>query len=159
MAEQRLDDRIRHVEEVDVPPEDAFRTFVERFTEWWPAVYTFAGDDLEYIGIEPRAGGRCVERDRQGEELVWGEVVSYEPPERIVFSWWIAPDRTVDPNPDRASEVEVSFSAVDGGRTRIELEHRNLSRHTGDWQMMQAAMSSQEGWPWLLQLYADAVRG
>lgn len=156
MAEQRSDDRIRHEELLPVSRDHAFRTFVERFSEWWPAVYTFAGEDLEAIWIEPRAGGRCLERDRKGNELVWGEVLSFEPAGRISFSWWIAPDRTVDPDPERASEVAVAFSELDGGeRTRVELEHRHLSRHGGDWQLMQAAMSSQEGWPWLLRQYAE----
>lgn len=160
MTSQSLNDRIRHAVDVDVPPPAAFRAFVERFHEWWPPVYTFAGDDLAWIGMEPEVGGRCIERDHNGNELVWGKVLAFQPAERVAFSWWIAPDRTVDPSPERASEVEVRFVDVDGGETtRVELEHRQLSRHTGDWQMMQSAMASSQGWPWLLGRYAERVSG
>lgn len=160
MSEQRVEDRIQVFENVPASTEAAFRAFVDRFSEWWPPVYTFAGDDLVWIGLEPRVGGRCTERDQDGNELDWGEVLEYQPGERIVFSWWIAPDRTVDPSPERASEIEVRFVDVDGGeKTRVELEHRNLSRHSGDWQMMQSAMASSQGWPWILQRYREIVTG
>lgn len=160
MSEQRMDDVIRVCEDVPASAEAAFQVFVERFSEWWPPVYTFSGDDLVWIGLEPRVGGRCIERDRNGDEVVWGEVLEYRPGDRIAFSWWIAPDRTVDPTPERASEVEVRFVEIDrGNRIRVELEHRHLSRHNGDWQMMHSAMASSQGWPWLLQRYREVVAG
>jgi uncharacterized protein YndB with AHSA1/START domain len=154
MTKQNVDDVIRYTEIVDVSPEIAFTAFVERFADWWPAVFTFSGKNLAWIGIEPTVGGRCLERDHQGNELVWGEVIKYEPGEQIVFSWWIQPDRTLDSNPDRASEIEVRF-IDERALTRIEFEHRCLSRHRDGWEQMRQAMASREGWPLLLQLYSD----
>jgi uncharacterized protein YndB with AHSA1/START domain len=149
-----VDDVIRYTEIVDVSPDIAFAAFVERFAEWWPAVFTFSGENLAWIGFEQRTGGRCLERDRAGNELIWGEVLTYEPAERVVFSWWIKPDRTIDPNPERASEIEVRF-IDERALTRIEFEHRHLSRHGEGWEVVRQAMASREGWPLLLQLYSD----
>lgn len=148
------EDVVRYTEIVDVPPDVAVRVFVERFADWWPADYTFSADSLQYIGLEPAVRGRCLERDHDGTELVWGEVLAFEPPERIVFSWWIQPDRTIDTDSGRASEVVVRF-IDERALTRVEFEHRNLSRHAGDWESMREALASRQGWPMLLQRYAD----
>jgi uncharacterized protein YndB with AHSA1/START domain len=156
VPEHESDDVIRYTEIVDVSPDVAFIAFVERFNDWWPAVYTFAGDDLQYIGMEQYAGGRCIERDREGNELVWGEVLTFEPPERIVFSWWIQPERSIDTDTARASEIEVRF-VDERALTRVEFEHRHLSRHGEGWEIMRTAMGSREGWPLLLQMYSDFV--
>jgi uncharacterized protein YndB with AHSA1/START domain len=154
MKDQDMDETIEYTEIVDVSPDIAFDAFVERFAEWWPAVFTFSGEKLAWIGLEPEVGGRCLERDVEGNELAWGEVIAYEPPERVVFSWWIQPDRTIDPNPDCASEIEMRF-IDERALTRIEFEHRNLSRHGEGWGQMRQAMATREGWPLLLQLYSD----
>jgi uncharacterized protein YndB with AHSA1/START domain len=154
MAKQGAIDSIQYTEIVDGSPEIAFSAFVERFADWWPAVYTFAGENVQYIGIEPRAGGRCIEQDNDGNELVWGEVLVFEPPDQITFTWWIQPDRTIVENPDNASEIEVRF-IDERALTRVEFEHRHLSRHGGSWEMMRDAMASRQGWPMLLQVYSD----
>jgi uncharacterized protein YndB with AHSA1/START domain len=148
------DDVVRYTEIVDISPDLAFRAFVEHFGEWWPAAYTFAGDDLQYIGLEQQTGGRCLERDRDGNELIWGTVLASEPAARIVFSWWIQPDRTIVKDSAHASEVEVRF-IDEGSLTRVEFEHRHLSRHGQGWEEMREAMAAREGWPFLLQRYSD----
>ena len=154
MEAEKQEDRIQYTEIVDVPPETAFDVFVHRFAEWWPPVYTFSGDSLTNIGIEAESGGRCIERDNAGNEIVWGQVLEFQPPKRIVFSWWIQPDRTIDDDPDRASEIEVRF-IDEGSLTRVEFEHRDFSRHGEGASEMRQAMASRQGWPMLLQLYSD----
>ncbi len=153
-AAELQEDRIQYTEIVDVPPETAFDVFVNRFAEWWPSVYTFSEDALTYIGIEPEPDGRCLERDIEGTELVWGRVLVYQPPERIAFSWWIQPDRTINEDPERASEIEVRF-IDERSLTRVEFEHRDLARHGEGAEEMRQAMASRQGWPMLLQLYSD----
>lgn len=156
MEARQQEDRIQYTEIVDVSPEVAFDVFVNRFVEWWPSVYTFSGDSLTYIGIEAGEGGRCIERDDAGNELVWGEVLTFQPPDRIVFSWWIQPDRAIDDDPDRASEIDVRF-IDERSLTRVEFEHRNLFRHGAGASEMRQALASRQGWPMLLQLYSDLV--
>lgn len=154
MPEQQVNDVIRYTEIVDVSPEVAFSAYVDHFSAWWPSVYTFAGETLEWIGIEPREGGHCIERAQDGTELIWGEVLVHEPPVRIVTSWWIQPDRSIDPARERASEIELRF-IDERALTRIEFEHRYLSRHGEGWEGMRDALASREGWPFLMQMYSD----
>ena len=85
---------------------------------WWPAEYTWAQTTLEGIAIEPKEGGRCHETGPHGFSCDWGRVVACAPPERLVFTWQISPDRTPQPDPERSSEVEVTFEAAENG-TRV----------------------------------------
>jgi uncharacterized protein YndB with AHSA1/START domain len=106
------EDPIRQAVTVPVPAEAAFAAFVD-LAGWWPPGYTWAAaDTLEAIGIEPREGGHCLERGPLGFTLHWGRVLAWEPPARLVFTWQIAPDRVPQPNPAKASEVEVRFLPV-----------------------------------------------
>lgn len=59
-------DPIRREYLVPLPAEQAFALFVDDFPSWWPREYTWGGDVLEWIGIEPRPDGRCFERGPHG---------------------------------------------------------------------------------------------
>ncbi len=152
MTSTTSDDAIQITAKIYAPVEDVFRRFVEQFAEWWPREYTFAGDDLLEIGIENRMGGRCFERDRSGVVLVWGEVTTWEPPHKIVFSWWISPQRQIEQQEEHASEVDVIVRPSENG-AQLELTHRHLSRHSGDWKMMRDMMASKHGWPYLIRTF------
>ncbi|HEX2844415.1 MAG TPA: SRPBCC domain-containing protein, partial [Candidatus Limnocylindria bacterium] len=101
--------------EVGVRPEAAFGHFVDRFETWWPREYSWSGDALESIGIEPRVGGFCFERGPHGLRLDWGRVTAWEPPHRLGFSWQIEMDRTPQPIPAHASSVELRFEPAGAG--------------------------------------------
>ncbi|MDJ0951739.1 MAG: SRPBCC family protein [Alphaproteobacteria bacterium] len=138
-------------------PADAYRLFVHRFRDWWPADYTFSREDLAEIAIEGAAGGRCIERDRLGKEWVWGTVIGAEPPHRLVFRWHITGDRQIETDPDRASEVEVRFAANGQDRTEVILKHRGFARHGDGWRDYLSGMASDQGWSWCLELYRQAA--
>ena len=90
---------------------------------------------------------------------VWGTRKGgqrWEPPGRIVFTWQIAFDRTPEPNPEKASEVEVRFTEESLG-TRVVLEHRAFSRHGEKANAYRAGMDSPEGWPMMLERFAKSV--
>jgi uncharacterized protein YndB with AHSA1/START domain len=98
---------IRQAVTVPVPVEQAFAAFVD-LASWWPREYTWAGDTLEDIGIAPhREGGHCFEQGPHGFTCHWGRVLAWDPPTRLVLTWQIGPDRVPEPNPAKASEVEV----------------------------------------------------
>jgi uncharacterized protein YndB with AHSA1/START domain len=137
-------------------PERAFALFTEGMTGWWPPEYTWAQNTLEEIGIEPREGGHCYERGPHGFRCDWGRVVTCEPPARIAFTWQISPQRVPQPDPAKASLVEVRFEPDGGGGTHVVLAHRHFSRHGEGAEGYEAAMSSPQGWPLLLEQFAAA---
>ena len=143
----------RHSVSVNAPPERAFAAFVEELHAWWPPEYTWSGDVLEEIAIEPRQEGRCFERGPHGFHCDWGRVTVFEPPHRLVFTWQISAQRAPQPDPGKASEVEVTVS--DDGR--VELEHRGFERHGPDADGYRAALDSPQGWPYILGRYAAHV--
>lgn len=149
-------DELKTSIQVQVPRDEAFSAFVDRLGAWWPQQFTFSEDDFETAIIEPQAGLRWFERDKGGEELEWGEVRAWEPPERILLSWQIGPDRTQE-EPGRASEVEVRFAAAGPSTTEITVTHRDFAKHGEGGEEMRAGMASEQGWPGLLERYRREV--
>jgi uncharacterized protein YndB with AHSA1/START domain len=151
------------IEPVRVPvvvqgdPAAAFELFGEGFGGWWPREYTWGRDALEWIGLEPRTGGRCYERGPHEFHSDWGRVLAWEPPRRVVIAWQISPRREPEPDPARASEVEVRFEANGAGGTRVTLVHRQFERHGEGAAGYRDAMASDQGWPWILRRYAAAA--
>lgn len=154
MSEQTTAGPIQLTVTVAAPAERAFAVFVDDLATWWPKEYTWSQEVLETIAIEPGEGGRCFERGPHGFECDWGRVLVWEPPRRLVFSWQIGPDRVPEPNPARASEVEVRFTPAGESATRVELEHRGFGRHGEGAEPYREGMGSPEGWPLLLERYA-----
>lgn len=137
---------------VNVPPREAFDAFTARLSDWWVREFTWSGrDHLAAIAIEPCLGGMAYEIGPHGFRMDWGRVLTWEPPQRLVLSWHIAPDRVPQPDPARASEIEVLFRAKRDG-TRIELVHRYFDRHGPDGVGYRQAMT--DGWRELLGRYA-----
>jgi uncharacterized protein YndB with AHSA1/START domain len=147
---------IRHAVTVPVPADQAFAAFTD-LARWWPPEYTWAADTLEDIGIEPHQGGHCYERGPHGFTCHWGTVLTWDPPTRLAFTWQIAPDRVPEPNPAKASEVEVTFHPTDPSTTQVELEHRAFARHGDAGDTYRQAMASPQGWPFILDRYADSL--
>ncbi len=69
----------------------------------------------------------------------------WEPPHRLVFSWQISPERVPEPDPVKASEVEVRFTAEGLATTRVELEHRGFEHHGPGGDAYRAGLGSPEG--------------
>ena len=109
------------------------------------------------MGIEPREGGFAYERGPHGFTLHWGRVLTREPPQRIVFTWQIAPDRSPQPDPDRASEVEVLFTGAPGGGTDVTLEHRGWERHGDGAQEYRDGFEAAGAWALALERFAAAA--
>jgi uncharacterized protein YndB with AHSA1/START domain len=102
--------------------EGAFDLFARNMTAWWP-LDRFSFDPARSceVHLDPFPGGRFYERYRDGDEHQIGQVLRWEPPARVTFTWrhhdWVAP-----------TEVDVVFIAEDAIVTRIELEHRAWER-------------------------------
>ncbi|MGH3994468.1 MAG: SRPBCC family protein [Pseudonocardiaceae bacterium] len=144
---------------VEASPERAFEVFTEGLGEWWPKEFSWSQDVLEEIGIEPRAGGFASERGPHGFTIHWGRVLASEPPERLVFTWQIAGDRSPQPDPGKASEVEVVFGATGDGSTSVELEHRGWERHGDGAQQYRDGFEQSGAWPYAPERFAAAASG
>ena len=102
--------------------EETFRLFTEDIALWWPKDrYSVSQERTRDVVLEPGVGGAVYEIRDDGKTFPWGRVETWDPPGRLVLSWH--PGR----EPEVAQEVEVRFTAVDGG-TRVDLEHRDWSR-------------------------------
>lgn len=137
---------------VNAPQDHAFEVFTARIGRWWPKTHKIGPADLDRPVIEPKAGGRWYELDIDGSECEIGKVSVWDPPARVVLIWQLTPEFTYDP--DLHTEVEVQFTAEDGG-TRVDLEHRDLEQMGEKADAMRETVSGPGGWPALLQLFAD----
>ncbi len=135
---------------------DAFDRFVA-LDDWWPREYTWAGLVLERVEMEAGEGGHCIEWGPHDFRCDWGRVLVWEPPYRLVFSWQIGPDRTPQPDPRRASRVEVRFDPVDDG-TRITVTHDQFGRHGDSGEGYRDALAAEGGWPYMLRSFVNSVR-
>jgi uncharacterized protein YndB with AHSA1/START domain len=139
---------------VDCSVEHAFATFTERIHEWWPLSQHSidageTGSPPQTVIFQGEAGGQVFERTKNGEDLKWADVIAYEPPHRLVLAW--NPSREQD---QPRTEVEVTFTD-EGGKTRVELEHRGWER-LGD-RANAARQSYASGWEGVLKGFADTA--
>ena len=139
---------------VNAPVEKAFATFTERFGDFKPREHNMLAAPIAETVFEPRVGGHIYDRATDGTECRWARVLVFEPPHRVVFSWDISPQWTVESDPGHTSEVEVRFVAETPERTRVELEHRNIDRHGPGWESLRDGVAHDEGWPLYLDRYA-----
>ena len=118
---------------VDAPIERAFSVFTARFGDFKPPEHNMLGAPIAETVFEPRVGGGIIDRATDGSECRWARILAFEPPDRVVFSWDISPQWTIETDPAQSSEVEVRFYAESPTRTRVELEHRHIDRHGPGW--------------------------
>jgi uncharacterized protein YndB with AHSA1/START domain len=158
MSIQVADTAVRTSLVVEAPVERAFDVFTQQMPSWWHPDHHILRGELAEMVFEPRVGGSIYDRGVDGSECRWARVLAYEPPSRVVFSWDIDLEWTIETDPDKTSEVEVRFTPDGPDRTRVELEHRNLDRHGAGWERMRDAVGSTGGWGAGLQRFASAVR-
>lgn len=149
---QSVDTPVRSSITVPVSQERAFEVFTAEFGAWWPKEYSIGASDMADFIVEPKAGGRWYEVGVDGAECDTGRVIAFDPPDRLVLAWHLDGRWQYDPDPARASEVEVRFIAEDPTHTRVELEHRGFERHGDHAQAVREGVS--RGWSFLLELYA-----
>src|SRR6266498_1174885 len=148
---------IRGTVTVGVPVERAFRVFTDSFHTWWPPQYHIGQADMAQAILEPREGGRWYERGVDDSQSDWGRVLAWEPPHRLVVTWQINGRWQFDPDPARASEIEIRFTADGPERTRVELEHRHIDRLV-EAQALSEGIQGGGGWSSVLQRFAEAAK-
>jgi uncharacterized protein YndB with AHSA1/START domain len=146
---------VRKTITVRAPRERAFDVFTRQMGRWWPRTHSIGAGELADAIIEPHVGGRWYERAEDGSECEWGKVLAWDPPARVLLAWQI--DGAWKYDEQLLTEVEASFTEVEPGLTRVDLEHRGLDQFGPARDEVCAALDSPNGWGGLLSLFAEAV--
>lgn len=146
---------VRKTVTVKCSREHAFEIFTRRYDLWWPKSHKIGKADFKTAVVEERAGGRWYEVGVDGSTCEWGKVLAYEPPGRVVLAWHTQPSWEHDPDPSHASRVEVTFTDLGNGQTRVELVHSELDKHGAGWQEMRAQLA--DGWSGIMEAYGQAA--
>lgn len=123
--------------DVSCPPDRAFDYFTRDIGRWWPlATHSIGEANAADVHFEPREGGRLLETLLDGRQHTWGTVTSWQPGQRVAFSWHL------DREPASAQWVDVRFTANPAG-THVTLTH-------GGWQRLPRGAAIRErytsGW-------------
>ncbi|HEX4151458.1 MAG TPA: SRPBCC family protein [Steroidobacteraceae bacterium] len=137
--------------------ERAFRVFTERMGRWWPATHHVGDVPFKEILIEPRAGGRWYEINAKGAEGLWGHVLGWEPPRRLILSWHLDAKWQFNADLARASEIDVRFESLAPDQTRIDWLHRAIERHGEGYEGLRNLLD--QGWVGILAEYAKLAEG
>jgi uncharacterized protein YndB with AHSA1/START domain len=137
-------------------PAQAFRVFVEEIGTWWIRSHSIAPSGMAGLTVEPFVGGRWYETGVKGEICQWGEVMSWDPPGRLVLIWRLNAEFAYDPA--LHTEVEVSFTP-EGKGTRVVLEHRGLEAYGAQAAALRESIDSPRGWHALVESFARATAG
>jgi uncharacterized protein YndB with AHSA1/START domain len=149
---------VRRTVTVPLGTDAAFAWFADRLGSWWPPQSTFGRSEFVTAVVERRAGGRWFERTSDGRELTWGTVKRYDPPDRLVVTWQITEKGEPEPDPAKASEVEIRFVPLGERSTRVELEHRGFDHHGARaGEIWRQGMESTQGWDSILGQYVAAA--
>src|SRR5215475_4679921 len=159
MTTQQTDIALRKSITVSAPPDRAFEVFAERTSTWWPEAHHIGKSPFVDMVIEPHAGGRCFERDADGVECDWGTVLEWQPPTKLRFAWQLTSEWAYEPDVAHATEVTVSFTSIEDGRTRVEVLHEHLERYGAAIEEMRAALDAEDGWALTLSNFAAVLGG
>jgi hypothetical protein len=107
--------------DLEASPAHAFDVWTSRPSTWWPRSHTITQDPDLTVVFEPFPGGRIYERGRDGSEHEWGEIMVWEPPDRVGYSWHLFFDRS------EATEITVTFTGTETG-SRIRLEQTGFEK-------------------------------
>ena len=129
----------------------SFAAFTDRMGRWWPRTHSIGSTPLADVIVEPRVGGRWYERSTDGAECEWGKVLAWDPPGRLILAWQLDANWKYDPA--LVLEVEITFTALEGGMTRVDLEHRNLERYGDKAAAVRDMIGSENGWMGILKSF------
>jgi hypothetical protein len=114
---------IVQIVDVKAPPARAFELFAGHIGTWWPGSTVGAQKHADIV-IEPRTGGRVYEVDGEGNETMWGAVLAWDPPGRLLIDWQLGEGWKYD---ERChTDLEIAFEALASGGTRVTLTHGRL---------------------------------
>jgi len=115
---------------LDLGPDEAFELFTHGMATWWPLeTHSIGGKDAVGIRFEGHVGGRVAEITADGTEYDWADVLTWDPPYRVVLAWHPTVEVVA------ASTIDVRFEPTATG-TLLRLEHR-------DWEEFGAQLGAE----------------
>ncbi|HMM94974.1 SRPBCC family protein [Phycicoccus sp.] len=144
---------VHRVVTVPLTPERAFEVFVTRFDDIKPREHNLLRAPIVETSVDRHVGGTIHDVAEDGSRCDWARILAFDPPHRIVFSWDIGPTWEIESDPDRTSEVEVTFTPAADGGTRLDLVHRHLERHGPGWESVHGGVDDEAGWTLYLDRY------
>lgn len=129
-------------------PAEAFTIFTDEIGAWWPLPsHGLFGSDAGGLGFRE---GLLVEHATDGREAIWGEVLAWDPPNRLVVTWH--PGRA---NVD-ASRVTVTF-APEGAGTQVVIQHDGWEAFGEAAMARRRTYAGPNAWGYVLDHYSDAT--
>ncbi len=149
---------IRRSLRVKADRQKAFDTFVAGMGGWWLKSHSLLKSPQRDVVIEPHMGGRWYEIGEDGSEQVWGKVLAWDAPGRILLAWQLNAEWAYDP--DFSTTVEVNFTA-EGDHVIVDFEHRDLDRFGANAETVRGDYDTgmDGGWRELLAGYQRAAEG
>src|ERR1700716_267644 len=98
---------VRKTVSVKAPIAHAFDVFTSGLTRWWPHDHGVGKKPIQKVLIEPRLGGRWLEKSEDGTQTSVATITVWEPPHRLVMVWQI--NAQWKPGPAMKSEVDGRF--------------------------------------------------
>ena len=146
---------VRKVLEVQATREHAFKVFTDGIDTWWPRQHHIGASPLRTAIIEGREGGRWYSVCEDGSQCDIGQVLAWDPPNRILLSWQITATWQFDP--DFVTEVEVTFTPSGAKSTTVVMEHRLLERYGAVAEAIRTSIGADTGWGLIMQSFVTAA--
>jgi len=133
-----------------LPAGAAFRVFADETARWWPLLtHSVFGEEAESCLMQPYEGGRFYEVHTDGQQQSeWGRVLAWEPPRRLVLSFYAGHTA------DEGTDLEVTFEPEAEG-CRMVLTQGGWERRGAQAQAQREAYES--GWDEVLQRYVECA--
>ena len=129
-------------------PSDAFAIFTDEIGAWWPLpTHGLFGSDAGGLGFRD---GLLIEHATDGRETTWGEILVWEPPERLVITWH--PGR----EPGDSSQVAVTFEP-EGDGTRVVVQHDGWETFGEEAMARRRTYAGPSAWGSVLDHFCDGT--
>ncbi len=135
--------------EVACTQKRAFELWTNQIKTWWPTDHTVSGRKDVTVILESGVGGRIFERTPEGVEHDWGEVTTWEPPQKLSYLWHIGSDRS------DATTVTIRFVPKGIGETIVQIEHDGWERLGS--RAEERRNRNSAGWQSLVAYYITAI--
>jgi hypothetical protein len=143
---------------VSASQEHAFLVFTKGIGSWWPPEHHIFARRVSRDGLRA-VRQRCRLRPGHRRDRVpLGSGARLRSATSLRLTWNINLQWQLESDPEKVSEIEVTFTAESPTTTRVELTHRHLERHGSGWEQMCDGVDSPDGWPRGLARFAEQAK-